>query len=104
MDFCARLQQLMDERDMTIYTLSKRSKVSWNTIKNFFARSTNPTLSTIELLCNGLGISVAQFFDETGETVVLTAEQEHLLTRWNTLSDEEKAVISNMLDVMVSRK
>lgn len=99
-----RLQQLMDERDMSIYTLSKRSGVSWNTIKNFFARSANPTLQTIELLCNGLGISLSQFFDETGDCVALTAEQQYLITRWNTLTDDEKNLISNMVDVMISKK
>lgn len=105
MNFSARLQQLMDERGMSIYTLAKRSGVSWNTIKNFFVRnSANPTLQTLELLCKGLGISLAQFFEEGGESVVLTAEQQYLIDRWNTISDEEKQIISNMLDVMVSRK
>lgn len=105
MNFSVRLQQLMDERSMSIYTLAKRSGVSWNTIKNFFVRSSaNPTLQTLELLCKGLGISLAQFFDVDGETVVLTAEQQRFLDRWNTISDEEKQIISNMLDVMLSKK
>lgn len=105
MNFSVRLQQLMDERSMSIYTLAKRSGVSWNTIKNFFVRgNANPTLQTLELLCKGLGINLAQFFDEDGESVVLTAEQQRLIDRWNTISDDEKQIISNMLDVMVSRK
>jgi len=103
-DFCKRLQELMDERRMTIYALSKKSNVSWNTIKNFFAKETKPTLPTIELLCNGLEITMAQFFDESGDTVVLTAEQQHLLARWNVITSEEKQLISNMLDVMISKK
>lgn len=53
MDFRRRLQRLMDERGLTMYSLSKKSNVTWNTIKNFFARDTKPTLPTIEMLCNG---------------------------------------------------
>lgn len=104
MDIKQRLKNLMDERGLNMYTLAKRSNVSWNTIKNFYARDSKPTLTTIELLCNGLGITLAQFFDEDGSSVSLTAEQQHVLDRWSRISDEEKQIISGMLDVMVSKK
>nr|DAR21926.1 MAG TPA: hypothetical protein [Caudoviricetes sp.] len=73
-------------------------------LKNFYARDSKPTITTIELLCNGLGIALAQFFDESGESVSLTAEQQHVLDRWDRISDEEKQIISGMLDVMVGKK
>lgn len=104
MDIKQRLKNLMDERGLNMYTLAKRSNVSWNTIKNFYARDSKPTLTTIELLCNGLGITLAQFFDEDGSSVSLTAEQQHVLDRWSRITDEEKQIISGMLDVMVSKK
>ena len=104
MDIKQRLKNLMDERGLNMYTLAKRSNVSWNTIKNFYARHSKPTLTTIELLCNGLGITLAQFFDEDGSSVSLTAEQQHVLDRWSRITDEEKQSISGMLDVMVSKK
>ena len=104
MDIKQRLKDLMDERGLNMYTLAKRSNVSWNTIKNFYARDSKPTLTTIELLCNGLGITLAQFFDEGGDSVSLTAEQQYVLDRWSRISDEEKQIISGMLDVMISKK
>lgn len=94
----------MDERGLNMYSLAKRSNASWNTIKNFYARDSKPTITTIELLCKGLGITLAQFFDESGEPVSLTAEQQHVLDRWDRISDEEEQIISGMLDVMVSKK
>lgn len=104
MDVTKRLKQLMDERGMTMYTLSQRSGVSWTTIKNYFGRGTTRTVATMELRCNGLGITMAQFFDESCNTVHLTAEQQHLLDRWTVLSDEERKIVDGMLDVMVSKK
>lgn len=104
MDIKQRLKDLMDERGLNMYTLAKRSNVSWNTIKNFYARDSKPTLTTIELLCDGLGITLAQFFDEGGNSVSLTAEQQYVLDRWSRISDEEKQIISGMLDVMVSKR
>ena len=59
-----RLKQLMDERDLNMYSLAKRSGLSWNTIKNIFSRSTNPTVTTLSMLCDGLGITLAQFFED----------------------------------------
>ena len=104
MDFSQRLKQLMDERGMTMYTLAKRSGLSWNTIKNIFTRTAKPTVNTLELLCKGLGITAAQFFDDGGEIVQLTAEQQYFLDRLSIVSDEERKIISDMLDVMVSKQ
>lgn len=104
MEFKERLKELMDERGLNMYTLSQKSKVSWNTIKNFYARDTKPTITTLAMLCDGLDITLAQFFDAEGNTVHLTAQQQHLLERWNRISDEEKKIISDLLDVMVAKK
>ena len=100
-----RLQQLMDERGLNMYSLAKRSGLAWNTIKNIFSRSTNPTVTTLSMLCDGLGITLAQFFEEESDNAHLTAEQQHLVNRWDQLTDREKETISNMMDViLVQRK
>lgn len=99
-----RLQKLMDERDLNLYSLAKRSGLSWNTIKNIFSRSANPTVTTLSMICDGLGITLAQFFEEGNESVHLTAEQQHLVNRWNQLSDREKEIISSMVDVILDRR
>ena len=80
-DVRLRLMQLMDERGLNIYSLAKRSNISWNTIKNIFSRSTNPTVTTLSMICDGLGITLAQFFEEESDTAHLSAEQQHLLNR-----------------------
>jgi len=104
MNVASRLKQLMSERGMTIYTLAQRSDVSWNTIKNILVRESTTTVATLEQLCTGLGISLAQFFDVSGSTAQLTSEQQHLLARWSIVSDEEKKIISDMLDVMIGKQ
>ena len=100
-----RLNQLMEERGLNKYSLAKRSGLSWNTIKNIFTRSPNPTVTTLSLLCDGLGITLAQFFEEETDSVHLTAEQQHLINRWDQLTDREKETVSSMMDViLVQRK
>lgn len=99
-----RLQELMEERDLNMYSLAKRSGLSWNTIKNIFSRTTNLTVTTLSLLCEGLGITLAQFFEEDEDSIHLTAEQQHLINRWNQLSDKEKATVNSMVDAILDQR
>lgn len=103
-DIRSRLKQLMDERGLNMYSLAKRSELSWNTIKNIFGRSTNPTITTLSMLCNGLGITLYQFFEEDENSSNLTNEQQHLLNRWNQLSDREKQTIGGMMDLLIENR
>lgn len=58
-----RLLQLCGERHMTISKLATESGVSPSTIKNIlYGKSVNPGIVTIKLLCDGLSISLADFF------------------------------------------
>ena len=69
-DVGERLKELMEARGLNMHSLAKRSGLSWNTIKNFYSRKSIPTVTTISMLCDGLGITLAQFFDVTLLTVV----------------------------------
>lgn len=59
-----RIEELCKERDITINGLSYISGVSNSTIKGiFYKRSKNPGVVTLKKLCDGFGITLAQFFD-----------------------------------------
>jgi len=59
-----RIEELCQERGITVNALSYISGVSNSTIRGiFYKRSTNPGVVTIKKLCDGLGITLAQFFD-----------------------------------------
>lgn len=61
MDVPARLKQLMDERGMNVYALARASEVSWQTVKNIFTLTSNPSVGTLQKICHGLGITMAHF-------------------------------------------
>ena len=62
-----RIEELCKERGITINGLSYISGVSNSTIKGiFYKRSKNPGVVTIKKLCDGFGITLAQFFDTEG--------------------------------------
>ncbi|HIR28650.1 MAG TPA: helix-turn-helix transcriptional regulator [Candidatus Choladousia intestinigallinarum] len=59
-----RIKDLCREKNMSYYMLSYRSTVPLTTLLHILDGSTkNPGIFTILKLCNGLGISIIEFFD-----------------------------------------
>lgn len=59
-----RIIVLCTERKITINKLSNDSGITQSTINNIInTGSRNPTISTIKKVCDGLEISLADFFD-----------------------------------------
>ena len=59
-----RIIKLCDEKRITINKLATESGVAPSTIKNIlYGKSQNPGIVTIKMLCDGLGISLIDFFD-----------------------------------------
>ena len=59
-----RILELCAERDMTINRLSTISGITQSTVNNIVGgRNNSTTVSTIQKLCDGLGITIVEFFD-----------------------------------------
>ena len=56
------------------------------------------------MLCDGLGITLSQFFEEDDNSVHLSAEQQHIINRWNQLTDKEKQTISDTMDLILGQR
>ena len=60
-----RLMKLCDERRLALNALANRSAVPPSTLKSIInGDSKNPGIVTIKLLCEGLGITLHEFFDD----------------------------------------
>ena len=58
-----RILALCRERDITINKLSNMSGVTQSTVNNIVSgRNNSTTISTIKKLCDGLGITIEEFF------------------------------------------
>ena len=71
-----RIRQLMDERGWTIYRLAQESKLSQTTISNIFKRNNQPSIPTVNAICDACGITLAQFFAEDDPANTLNARSE----------------------------
>ena len=99
MDTLARLKQLLNDRGWTEYRLSKECGLAQSTIGNIYRRNVNPSLDTLETICEGFGITLAQFFAE-GDVVELTPELKEVFESWISLTPKQKAAALQMLQAM----
>lgn len=59
-----RILELCRERSISINKLSSMSGVTQSTVNNIVSgRNNSATISTIKKLCDGLGITIEEFFD-----------------------------------------
>ena len=59
-----RILSLCEEKRITINKLATESGVSPSTIKNIlYGKSQNPGIVTLKMLCDGIGISLTDFFN-----------------------------------------
>lgn len=59
-----RIRELCDERNITVNKLATICGITQSTINNILSRrTTKPTVSTIKKICDGLDITLSEFFD-----------------------------------------
>ena len=59
-----RIQQLCAMHGYNIHSLARKAGIPPTTLKNIiYGNSRNPGIVTIKLVCDGLGISLYDFFD-----------------------------------------
>ena len=99
MDAKARIHKLMAERNWSEYRLAIEAGLSQSTIANIFNRNTTPSIVTIEAICRAFGISLSQFFAEN-HMVELSDEQQTMFNTWSTLTQKQKEVILQLINIM----
>lgn len=59
-----RIVQLCQERNIAVNALANIAGISPSTVYSMLnAKSKNPGIVTVQIICDGLGISVREFFD-----------------------------------------
>ena len=59
-----RIVKLCQERNLAINALARSAGIPPSTVKNILnGASKNPGVVTIKMICDGLGISLTEFFD-----------------------------------------
>lgn len=92
LDVLTRIKDLCRQRNYSYYELAKRSGIPYSTLNTLMLKGTQPSLPTLRRLCQGLGISLQQFFAEDDNAPSLTSAQKECLSLFSILTAEEQAL------------
>ncbi len=95
-----RIQELCSERGISSYKLAQLSGIPKNTINNMIAEDRIPTIPTIEKICKGLNITLAQFFTSKEIYPDITEDQQKFMLVWESLSPQNQDMALKYLELM----
>lgn len=98
MDFLDKILKLRDEKGWSEYRLSVESGIPQSTISSWFRKKAQPSIQSLQAICNAFGITLSAFFtDSNTTTVCLTDQQRRLLDEFAHLDNEQQEALIHFL-------
>lgn len=95
-----RIKELLNFNHWSLYKLAKASNLSYSSISNLFNRNTCPSISTLEKICDGFEIGLAEFFDFDDNPLrnnLISEDEQELINSYNELSTKDKELLQTYL-------
>ncbi len=96
MDVLERLRKLQSDYGWSDYRIAKEAGLSSGTVSNIYRRNTIPNLFTLEAICKGFGITLAQFF-ANDELIEVTPELKELFDSWTKVPEEKRTLLLQII-------
>lgn len=100
MEVARRFEQLCEERGTTPYKIARYSGLSSSTVSCFLTGKTVPRIDTMMMLCNQLGVSVTDIFDEREMAEVHAQDEEIVLHTYRNLPEDKKKSFLSYLKML----
>lgn len=91
-DAVGRIHALCQARSWSYYKLAQKSGIPYSTLNTMLRKTNAPSLPSLSKICDGFGITLAQFFSEQGSIQRLSESQRQCLTLWDALDDKGKTL------------
>lgn len=88
-----RIEQLCEKKHISRYRLAQKSGIAQSSISTLLNRKSVPTIQTLEKICEGLDMTLAQFFAGDDKLPDLTEEQKSLLEEWNAMDEQQRQLV-----------
>lgn len=96
-----RMNELLDERNWTVYRLAKESGIAYSSLNNIFVRRTIPSVLTLEKICHGFQITLSEFFGTNTPVIqtsdMLTSDEREIIEIYRTLCKSDKKLFTAYL-------
>ena len=98
-----RIEQLCEQKQMSRYRLAQKSGIAQSSLSTLLNRQSVPTIQTLEKICKGLDMTLAQFFAGYEQLPDLTEEQKDLLATWDVMNAHEKELVKAYMQGIVRK-
>lgn len=102
-----KIKKLLEERNWSLYRLAKESEIPYSSLNSLFQKNNQPTVSTLEKICAGFHITMAEFFsDDTpfrNETYDFTKEELTLIEDFRNLNKRDHQLLLDFLDLLIKK-
>ena len=96
-----KIKLLMEKRHWSMYKLAKESGIPYSSLNSLFQKNNQPTISTLERICDGLNISMGEFFStqilQNDNALTLSSEELALITLYRSLDKNDRKLLLNYL-------
>lgn len=100
MDVLQRIRELQNQRNWSEYQMSKAAGLPQSTVSSWYSKGMQPSLSSLEKICSGFGITPSQFFCEGEGPIYLTKGQVTFLEQYDSLTKGQKETVALILEGM----
>lgn len=103
-DVLERIKRILDEKGWTLYKLSKETGIPYSSLNSLFNKNNQPTISTLEKICDGLQVSLEDFFSAGLSHQIkvenYTREEREIIDSYRKLDKKNKALLKGFIDLL----
>lgn len=100
----SKIQELLDERNWSLYKLAKESNIPYSSLNSLFLKDNQPTVATLEKVCTGFNITLAEFFSDNtpyrNDVPNITADERTVLNLFRTLGNKDKEKYLEIINIL----
>lgn len=105
MDILETIAKMRIERGWTEYQLSQNSGLPQSTISSWYRKNMQPSISSLEHICDAFNITLSQFFaqdsSESKNLISITKKQNELLKEFSKLSQKQQEAFLSLLKTII---
>lgn len=99
-----RIKALCTARGWSYYRLAKESGIAYSTLNTMLNKANAPSFWTLNKICDGFDITLAQFFEQDSSSFPVTHEQRQLLVLWDSLDAQSRALATAYMEGLRERQ
>ena len=100
MDIGKGLTEIRIDKELSVYKLSKISEVSENYIHEIEKGIKQPSVFILEKVLTALGVTLAEFFNESEDVIYPTEFEKKLVQSVRILPEEKAAAVLNISNLL----